>query len=86
MLVMCVIPTAVVQLNRRMKNRKYANAAVWLISVFTVFMVLGRLLSGVHWATDIIGGAILSVGLVWVYYGSVGILSKEKLVCDKEII
>ena len=86
MLVMCVIPTAVVQLNRRMKNRKYAKAVVWLIAVFTVFMVIGRLLSGVHWVTDIIGGAILSVGLVLVYYGAVGILSKEKRVCDEEIL
>ena len=86
MLVMCVMPTAIMQLSRRMKNRKYANAAARLISVFAVFMVLGRLVSGVHWATDIIGGAILSVGLVWVYYGAVGILSKEKIVCDEEIL
>lgn len=49
-------------------------------------MVIGRLLSGVHWVTDIIGGAILSVGLVLVYYGAVGILSKEKRVCDEEIL
>ena len=69
-----------------MKSRKYAKAAARLISVFTVFMVLGRLVSGVHWATDIIGGAILSVGLVWVYYGAVGILSKEKIVCNEEIL
>ena len=86
MLVMCVMPTAVMQLSRRMKSRKYAKAAARLISVFTVFMVIGRLVSGVHWATDIIGGAILSVGLVWVYYGAVGILSKEKIVFNEEIV
>jgi undecaprenyl-diphosphatase len=32
-----------------------------------VFMVLGRLLSGVHWVTDIIGGILISAGLVMLY-------------------
>ena len=30
-------------------------------------MLIGRLLSGVHWLSDIIGGALLSAGLVMMY-------------------
>ena len=38
-----------------------------LIAVFITFMVIGRLVSGVHWLSDIIGGALISAGLVIVY-------------------
>ena len=38
-----------------------------LLKGFMAFMVLGRLLSGVHWLSDIIGGVLLSAGLVMLY-------------------
>jgi undecaprenyl-diphosphatase len=67
-LAMCVMPTAAMQLRARIKNYALNRCAVALISVFTVFMVLGRLISGVHWLTDIIGGTMFSTGLVMLYY------------------
>ena len=67
MLVMCVMPMAAMQLNARIKNTVLRRFAVIAIVVFTAFMVIGRLLSGVHWITDIIGGALLSAGLVTMY-------------------
>lgn len=68
LLVMCVMPTAVMQLNGRIKNQKFRKAVAYVLVAFTDFMVIGRLISGVHWITDIIGGAILSTGLVVTYY------------------
>ena len=68
MLVMCVMPTAAMQLNRRIKNTVLRRCANIVIISFTAFMVVGRLFSGVHWITDIIGGAVLSAGLVMIYY------------------
>ena len=67
MLVMCVMPTAIMQINERVESRRIRKFAVWGMRAFTVFMVLGRLLSGVHWLSDIIGGALLSAGLVLLY-------------------
>ena len=67
MLVMCVMPTAAMQLNARIKNAVIRRCAIIAIIAFTAFMVIGRLISGVHWITDIIGGALLSTGLVMLY-------------------
>ena len=66
-LVMCVMPTAIMQFNARIKNNILKRFVASAITVFVVFMVIGRLLSGVHWFTDIIGGALLSAGLVMMY-------------------
>ena len=64
MLVMCVMPAAMMQLHERIKNRVFRRCVMVLIAVF---MVIGRLVSGVHWLSDIIGGALLSTGLVIIY-------------------
>ena len=69
MLVMCVMPTAAMQLNRRIKNVTFRRCILAAIIIFIAFMVTGRLFSGVHWITDIIGGALLSAGLVMLYDG-----------------
>lgn len=67
LLVMCVMPTAVMQLRDRIGNRYVRLIVSTLFIAFIVFMVIGRLVSGVHWISDIIGGALLSAGLVMLY-------------------
>ena len=67
MLVMCVMPTAVMQFNARLKNSTFKRWLNIIITVFIIFMVTGRLISGVHWFSDIIGGVLLSSGLVMIY-------------------
>ena len=67
MLVMCVMPTAMMQLRDRIKNKAFSRCVMIAIAAFVAFMVIGRLVSGVHWVTDIIGGALVSSGLVITY-------------------
>ena len=71
MLVACVMPTAILQFRARIKNKLCRRCVTLIISLFTAFMIIGRLISGVHWTTDIIGGIFISAGLVLTYY-SVG--------------
>ena len=67
MLVLCVMPTAMLQLKGRIKSRHLSRCVTAVLAVFTGFMLIGRLLSGVHWLSDIIGGVLLSAGLVLLY-------------------
>lgn len=68
MLVLCIMPTATMQFKKYFKNRLFRHTATAFVTVFTVFMVVARLISGVHWFSDIVGGVLLSFGLVMMYY------------------
>jgi undecaprenyl-diphosphatase len=76
-LVMCVMPTAMMQLRTRIKNDLFRRCVMLTITVFITFMVIGRLVSGVHWITDIIGGALFSTGIVLMYYSISNIVTKN---------
>lgn len=67
LLVLSVMPTAAIQLSSRIKNTAKRRCVFWLLMAFTAFTVIGRLISGVHWVTDIVGGALLSSALVFLY-------------------
>ena len=72
LLVLCVMPTAMMQLRDRIKQPIFRKCVSIAITAFIAFMVIGRLVSGVHWLTDIIGGILLSAGLVMIYDSLIG--------------
>ena len=78
MLVMCVMLTSITQLNGRIKNVLLKRFLIYAMATFTVFMVIGRLISGVHWFTDIVGGALVSAGLVLMYRTVISIKDSTK--------
>ena len=71
MLALCVLPTAMLRLRSRWVR--------FLLAALTAFLVIGRLLCGVHWVSDIIGGALLSAGLVTLYRCIISICFSSKL-------
>ena len=77
LLVLSVMPTLIFQVNRRVKNG--AVKAVINVSTvfFSAFMVIGRMICGVHWFTDIVGSVFLSAGLFCIYKAVVLLCNKE---------
>lgn len=71
MLTLCVLPTAMMQLYSRMPRSAARTLVLYLLGAFTVFMVIARLVSGVHWLTDVLGGVLLSAALIALYCAAV---------------
>ncbi len=67
MLAMYVLPTAAMQLHTRIRIRALRRAVVVALAALMLFMVVCRVISGVHWLTDIIGGGLFSAGMVLGY-------------------
>ena len=67
LLVLSVMPTLKLQIDRRGKSAAVRGAVRAFAVLFSAFMVVGRLVSGVHWVTDIVGAAFLSFGLFYIY-------------------
>ena len=67
LLVLSVMPTLKYQSDRRIAKPVMRKAIAVFVIVFSAFMVLGRLIAGVHWATDIVGSVFLSSGLFMIY-------------------
>ena len=78
LLVLCVMPTLMEQIERRMESISGKKIIKTLSMSFSLIMVIGRLISGVHWFSDIVGGVLLGVGLFYVYKACVVLMiSKE---------
>ena len=77
LLVLSVMPTLVFQVNRRLENVVVKGMICIPAYIFSVFMVIGRVVSGVHWFTDIVGSVLFSIGIFCVYKAIVLLYYKE---------
>lgn len=71
LLVLGVMPTVIEQVSRRTENVVVKNVIKVMVISFSIFMVLGRLIAGVHWLTDIVGSIMLSMGMFCLYRSAV---------------
>lgn len=69
---LCVLVTAMIEAQRRIRNRAICRMICVFLGLFLCFMVAGRLISGVHWCTDIIGGALFSASAITIYSFLIG--------------
>ena len=61
---LCVCISSIMVNNRLFKDIKITKYANIISMILAITIVLGRLISGVHWFTDIIGGILFSIALL----------------------
>lgn len=68
------------------KNRKLKLSLIIVAVVVSVFLVIGRVISGVHWFSDIIGALLISTALLFAYYElKKAMLKVNKIQEEKEV-
>lgn len=60
----CVFISAFIVNHKYIRHKLTRTIVNVLMIVFAVFTICGRFISGVHWATDIVGGMLLSAALL----------------------
>lgn len=79
-LTICICGSAIIY-NKLMSRKKIIQLVNTILKIIIFITVVGRLLSGVHWFTDILGGIILSSSLLYLFYSVMKIV-KELTIRD----
>ena len=85
LLVLSVMPTLKYQADRRIESLGIRKAISIFTLGFSLFMVACRIVSGVHWLTDIVGSFLLSFGLFMIYTSVADSRDSMTVNCDREI-
>ena len=67
MLVCIIMGSAAMLINRYIKNKTLCRILQLICFAIIGITVIGRLISGVHWFTDIVGGILISITLLSIY-------------------
>ena len=78
LLVLSVMPTLMFQIDRRTEKPLVRNVTGLFVIALSASMVIGRLIAGVHWATDILGAVFLSMGLFLLYRYAVDVADRRR--------
>lgn len=69
MLALVICASSILISKYYVKNKSIQKAYNIITSLLMIILIIGRALSGVHWITDIIGGIIISITMVSLFYG-----------------
>ena len=78
LMAICLCGSSII-VNKKLFNNKITTFIDGLSVVIIFTTVIGRLISGVHWFTDIIGGMIISIALLMTLYSVIDIIKKHNI-------
>lgn len=79
LLALCVFSTAITMFRKYFANNTtLCNILAIVLGILMMLTVYFRLVSGAHWATDILGSVILSIGLIAIFNAVFGLLEKNQ--------
>ena len=78
MLAICVCASSILMSKYYIKDKKANDIITIITGVLMIVLVVGRFLSGVHWATDILGGILISGFLLSLFYSSLKVITSRK--------
>ena len=73
LMTICLCGSSII-INKKLFKNKIANIINVLSLIIIIITVIGRLISGVHWFTDIIGGILISVALIMNLYAVIDVI------------
>ena len=75
LMTICLCGSSIIINNRLFKNK--FTKIINVISLFIIIItIIGRLISGVHWFTDIVGGILISSFLLMLFYSILNLNKK----------
>lgn len=77
MLAICVCVSSMLMSKHYIPDKKINDYITIGTGVLMVVLIIGRILSGVHWITDIIGGILISAFLLSLFYTSIRNIKKK---------
>ena len=73
LMTICLCGSSII-VNKKMFNNKITKLMNMLSLIIIFITVIGRLISGVHWFTDIVGGIFISIALLMTLYSLVDVI------------
>ena len=73
-----VFLSAIPMVNYLVKNKTAKIIINVVLSLFAAFTVIGRFICGAHWFTDIIGGCLFAIGLLFLFLYFIDFIGEKK--------
>ncbi len=78
MLGIVIMGSTFIIIDKYIKNESICKSVRIVSILILIAIVFGRLFSGVHWLTDILGGVLISSALLFIFSAVIGALNKDK--------